>query len=166
MKMMRLMVVALMAVVLVQACNEPAKHEDKMAVVMANTDSIQNINNLLKEKYEMMVKESMQDTNAAVQVDSVEAAVIAGYQVKLQQQKTSIEEVNTMIADFERFETEHSAAEHAEIDTNAVKDVLRMQEEALNKQNEIMEELNHIQSDMESASKSEDLNAKEEEGTM
>ncbi len=29
-----------------------------------------------------------------------------------------------------------------------------------------MEELNHIQSDMESASKSEDLNAKEEEGTM
>ena len=120
-----------------------------------STDSIANT-----------VKESMQDTNAAVQVDSVEAAVIAGYQVKLQQQKTSIEEVNTMIADFERFETEHSAAEHAEIDTNAVKDVLRMQEEALNKQNEIMEELNHIQSDMESASKSEDLNAKEEEGTM
>ncbi|MGB0177513.1 MAG: hypothetical protein ACPF9D_10125 [Owenweeksia sp.] len=164
--MMKLMVVALMAVAMVQACKQVDNHEDKMALVMANTDSIQNINALLKEKYESIAKENMMAANTDVKTDSAQAVTMTGYQEKLQQQKTSIEEVDNMIADFERFETTHQAGDHATMDTNEVKDILRMQEEALNKQNEIMEELDHIQSDMESANEGNDLTAKEEESAI
>lgn len=156
MKNLKFAIISMSVSALAWSCQSgPSETDNAYAEIVSMTDSIQMMNNNLKDSLQMamnMNQKMMGAMDTMANKDSSMMANMAQHQIVFQEQKASIDKIDAMISDFENFETEHDKGEMKEADVKAQVDQIKEeQKDILDQQDHIKNELDKIQNDNKDA---------------
>lgn len=155
MKMSKIfMLLAVFSLVAWSCNNRSAETENAYAEVVNQTDSIQQMNRMLKDTLQMVMNLNMEMRNAQTPdiQDSSGMEEVARYEVVLKEKQAALNKIDEQASNFETFERDYDAGDLEEADIKAkIDEVEKQQSDIMSKQKDIKRELERIhrtQSDM------------------